>query len=329
MQAGATFLNLQEGEAQATGNDLDAMIDGAGLFVLRQGAKLVYARAGQFELNQDGVLADRASGARVAAMAPGGGLTDISISGLRFSPAQATSTVTLSGNLSASDSQHVIDSLTVYDGNGSAEQLKLTFDNIDATTHAWKVTVAQSDGTTVGTGEIRFSGGSPQAGFDTVRVNAPGAFGPLAFALDFSHDVTNVDEGADSSLQVQTADGRATGSITKTSFDADGNFVATYSNGQTETHGRLALAWVDSPDQIEQLGGNLFGFRQGVVPTYGVANGDGFGAIRAGSLEMSNVDLAKQFSELIVTQRGYQACSQAITTANEMLQMLMDLRGKR
>lgn len=331
LQPGGTFLNFQQGESRDTGNDLDVMINGAGLFVLRGDAGVTYARAGQFELNDEGYIVDRASGARVATMDANGSLADISVNGLRFTSSQPTTRLTLSGNLSASDSQHVIENVTVFDSNGVGRQLKLTFDNTDATTHAWKVTVAGTDGTVVTTGEMRFTNDKPDPAFSTVTVSQPGsgADGSLSFTIAMSGDVTNVVAGADSTLKVQTVDGRANGALIKTSFDADGYFVTSYSNGMSEKHGRLAMAWFNSPDQLDQLGTNAFAFKHGVKPNYGHANQDGFGSLRSGVVEMSNVDLAKQFSELIVTQRGYQACSQAITTANEMLQMLMDLRGKR
>jgi flagellar hook protein FlgE len=331
LQAGGTFLNFQQGEGRDTGNDMDVMIEGAGLFVLRKDDGLVYARAGQFQIDDEGVLVDRGSGGRVVALSPGGGLSDITVNGLRFSAAQSTSRVGLSGNLSAGDSQHVIGTLTVFDQGGGPRQLKLTFDQTDTVTHTWKVTVALPDDTAVATGELRFGDdGKPVAGFDRIQVvGQPAGSGPLNFTLMLTSDATGGVGGTDSSLQVQSVDGRATGTLVKTTFDAEGYFTMGYSNGQTERHGRLAMAWFNSPDQLEQLGNNLFAFRHGVDPQLGHASTAGFGKLKGGSVEMSNVDLAKQFSELIVTQRGYQACSQALTTANEMLQMLMDLRGKR
>ena len=330
LQLGGTFLNFQQGEARDTGNDLDVMIDGAGLFVLRKDGATVYARAGQFEVNDEGLLVDKASGARVAALTPGGALADISVNGARFSLARPTTRVELAGNLSVSDNQHVISDLTVYDQGGNARQLKLTFEPVDAATQSWKVTVAQADGTAIATGEVRFDGARPAPGASGIQVaHHPEGGVPLDFTLQLSGDATSMTGGTESTLQVRTADGRGLGSLVKTSFDADGYFTLGYSNGEVVRHEQLALAWFGSPDQLEQLGGNQFAFRDGISPRLGHARQDGFGVLRGGAVEMSNVDLAKQFSELIVTQRGYQACSQAITTANEMLQMLMDLRGKR
>jgi flagellar hook protein FlgE len=80
---------------------------------------------------------------------------------------------------------------------------------------------------------------------------------------------------------------------------------------------------------LRQEGGNLFRNDTGQEPTIGAALDAGFGRIVGGSIENSNVDLTQQFSELIVTQRGYQASSQVISTANEMIQQLLDMKGRR
>ncbi|TAK83701.1 MAG: flagellar hook-basal body complex protein [Aquabacterium sp.] len=332
LQTGGTFLNFAQGEGRDTGNDLDLMIDGAGLFVLRgDDGQLQYTRAGQFGLDDEGRLVDKSSGARVAASDAGGNLTDIGIAGLRFSAPLATRSVELAGNLSVADTQHVLPDVTVYDAAGGARSLKLTLDNNSATTPGtWTLTVALQDGTQVGSGQVRFANGRPQPGFDNVLVAwQPPTGTPLSLRIALSYDTTNTDGGTESTLALRTQDGYAAGSLVRTSFDADGTFTTEYSNGQTTRHGRLALAWFDSPDQLEPVGNNAFVFRSGAQPRFGQPRGEGFGAIKGRTVELSNVDLAKQFSELIITQRGYQASSQVITTANEMLQQLMDMRGKR
>jgi flagellar hook protein FlgE len=130
-------------------------------------------------------------------------------------------------------------------------------------------------------------------------------------------------------LAAGTQDGYAAGALVKASFDSDGYFVTTYSNGQTEKHGRLALGWFSHTDALEQVGNNLFVNRYGQAADLGYAGEREFGKITAGSIEGSNVDLSQQFAEMIITQRGYQSASQVITTANEMIQQLLDMRGKR
>jgi flagellar hook protein FlgE len=328
---GSTFLNFQQGEARQTGGDLDLLIDGAGLFVLRKDGETSYSRAGQFEFDKDGFLVDQTTRSRVAAMDGSGQLADLSITGLRASPPKATTKVTFTGNLSTADTQHIVNSMTVHDALGGATTFKLTFDNTNAVTPgSWKITVTASDGTVAGTGEIRFSNGKPQLGFDSMSFSyAPQGAEPLAMILDFTTDVTSFSAGTDSTLSFASQDGYAAGSLVKASFDVDGNFVTTYSNGQEEKHGRLALAWFTHTDALEQVGGNRFVSRYPQPAHLGRPGEGEFGKITARSIESSNVDLSQQFSEMIITQRGYQASSQVITTANEMIQQLLDMRGKR
>lgn len=328
---GGTFLNFQQGEGRQTGRDLDLMIDGPGLFVLRKDGQTTFSRAGQFEFDRDGYLVDRSSSARVAALDAGGQLTDLSITGLRASPPRATTEINFTGNLSTADPQHVVANVTVFDALGTPSVLRLTFDNTNATTPgSWRVSVATADGTPVGSGEIRFRNGRPELGFETVTLNyTPRDSQPLTISLDFSVDVTSFAAGSDSTLSVATQDGYAPGSLLKASFDAEGNFELTYSNGQTDQQGRLALGWFTDTDSLEQIGGNRFVNRHGQAPQLGMAGVGEFGKIVARSVEMSNVDLSQQFSEMIITQRGYQASSQVITTANEMMQQLLDMRGRR
>ena len=329
--AGGTFLNFQQGEARQTGEDLDMLIDGPGLFVLRKEEATTYTRAGQFQFDKDGFVVDQTNGARLAGATDSGELVDLSITGLRANAPKATAKVKFNGNLSTGDTQHVVSSVTVYDSLGAPTVLKLTFDNTNvAAAGSWKVTATTNDGTEVGGGEVRFKGGKPELGFDAVTLNfTPKDGQAMSLVLDLAVDVTSYAGGTESTLAVASQDGYSAGSLVRASFDSDGNFVTTYSNGQVEKHGRVALAWFSHTDSLEQIGSNQFVNRFGQSPDIGRPGQGEFGKIVARSLEMSNVDLSQQFSEMIVTQRGYQASSQIITTANEMIQQLLDMRGKR
>jgi flagellar hook protein FlgE len=327
---GGTVLNFQQGEARQTGNDLDLLIDGPGLFVLRKDGQTTYTRAGQFEFDKDGFMVDRVSGARVASLS-GGALGAFSLSGLRASAPKATSSVKFSGNLSSGDQQHVISNVTVYDALGTPATLRITFDNRNSTTPgAWDVTVVTADGKPVGTGQIRMKDGKPEAGFDAVQLTVTPTDGQATnLTLDFSAEVNSFPAGIESTLAAGKNDGYPAGSLVKASFDNDGNFVTTYSNGQTDKHGRLALAWFSHTDALEQVGNNQYVNRFGQEANYGSPGDAEFGKVQAKALESSNVDLSQQFGEMIITQRGYQASSQVLTTANEMIQQLLDMRGKR
>lgn len=324
-----TQLLTQAGEARQTGQDLDVLIDGPGLFVLREtDGRLAYSRAGRFELDGQGQLVEAASGAAVLGRDVGGGLQPLGVGGARSSPPLATTRLLFKGNLSSGDTQHIPADITVYDALGSASTLRVTFDNTSSTlSGSWRVSVATLAGASLGDGELRMSNGRPQPGFDRVDIYGGPTGGLLT--LDFGSGVTGTQTGTDSSLALDTQDGRATGALLKTTFDAQGQFVATYGNSDKRTLGRLALAFFVSAEALVQTGGNRLASRDGRPPELGNPGEGGLGRITAGSIEMSNVDLAREFGEMIITQRGYQASSQVLTTANELMQQLIELRGRR
>jgi flagellar hook protein FlgE len=140
--------------------------------------------------------------------------------------------------------------------------------------------------------------------------------------------VTSFDMGTSSTLALSSADGYAVGKLTGESFDDTGTLMLTYSNGQKTKQQQLALAQFDSPDQVEALGNNLFRAKDGSAWHLGVAGGTAFGSIQSSEVEGSNVDLSRQFSNLVIMQRGYQACSQVISTASDMLTALFGMMPK-
>lgn len=327
---GATYLNFKQGETRQTGNDLDLAVEGIGLLVLRTEGRTLFTRAGQLEFDADGYLVDKTNQARVAGLATGEQLIDVNITGRRTHPPKATTTVKLADNLSSGDNQHVISSVSVFDSMGGSHSLKITFDNDSVNAPGeWIVTIADDTGT-VATGRIAYKDGRPVAGMDTLAFNyAPAGVQPISITLDFRNETTGFAEGRDSTLKVLSQDGYAPGSLTKTTFDSEGHLVTSYSNGQSVKRERLALAWFDDLNGLQAEGSNVFVNRVDQPVRLGWATDGQFGKVLGGSIEVSNVELSQQFSDLIITQRGYQASSQVITTANEMLQQLFEIRGKR
>ncbi len=336
---GHTSVVFKQGELRQTGNDQDAAIDGNGLFILRKDGKTFYTRAGQFQFDADGYLVSNASGARVAVLGGGSQLEDFNILQSRVNPPKATALIKMDGNLSSNDSDnlHVVSSITVYDNGGQASTLKITFtNNSGVTPRSWLYQIEDQAGNAVANSEIRFQGdGSPSSGYETFSFSyTPSGGSAQAIMLDFGlpgkfSGVTNFSAGTDSTVKVQSADGYTVGSMTKVTYDDEGKIVLTYSNGQTAKLNKIALAWFTFLPGLEQEGGNLFVNDTDQEPMIGSAKTSVFGKITGGSIESSNVDLTQQFSELIVTQRGYQASSQVISAANEMIQQLLDLKGRR
>lgn len=121
--------------------------------------------------------------------------------------------------------------------------------------------------------------------------------------------------------------GNASGSLSSFSVSQTGDIIGTYTNGERQTLGTVVLADFDNPVGLQKLGSNMFvDTANSGAPKYGVPGTGSFGALAPGALEMSNVDLSQQFTEMITTQRGFQANSRVITTTDEMLQELVNLK---
>ncbi len=132
----------------------------------------------------------------------------------------------------------------------------------------------------------------------------------------------------DSSVKTSRVDGYAPGTLVTFSIGGDGVITGVYDNGRQQPLGQLALATFDNPAGLEKVGANQFAqttnsgdFSAGKLP-----GRDGAGVLIPGTLEMSNVDLAKQFTEMIITQRGFQANSRVMTTSDEILQELSNIK---
>lgn len=148
---------------------------------------------------------------------------------------------------------------------------------------------------------------------------------PFTISVDF----TNLTMfKTDSSVKATDVDGYPPGKFVTAEIGPDGIITAIYSNGQQQSVGQLALAWFENPAGLQKVGNNMFvpsansgDFTKGAKP-----GNEGTGALSSGTLEMSNVDLSKEFTDMITTQRGFQANSRIITTSDEMLQELVNLK---
>jgi flagellar hook protein FlgE len=324
-----TMLELQQGQLQSTGNALDLAVDGEGMFILRDEAgRLRYTRDGQFKFDADGRLVSVTSGEEVMAFDGSRNLTPVTIGALGTNAAAATGTVAFKGNLSSSVNSKTVDGVVIVDRVGANHTLSVRLAAVAGMPGTWDVTVL--DGTiTVGNGRIAFINGQPDPAQSkvTFTYTQPGQT-DMPVTLDFSTNVTSFDSGSLSTLAFASQDGRAQGVLTGVTFDADGVLQITYSNGQKVAGVQLALARYPSVDSVQQVGTNQFVSADGVPWESGVGQKDGFGAVRSGTVEVSNIDLSQEFTDLVIMQRGFQASSQVISTANEMLAELFGMRGK-
>jgi flagellar hook protein FlgE len=322
-------ISFRAGLDQATGNPLDLMIDGSGFFAVRRDDQIVYTRAGAFHFDAQGALVN-ASGDHVQGYDTNGELADVTLAGLERSMPKATTAVKLSGNVTSTVATPAVpanvNGINVIDSAGATHKLNMTLLNNGTGTYAVTVTDPATS-TTVGTGSVTFMGGFPTASTSLLSLTyKPAGADEMKLAFDFGSNVTAL--ASATTLNVLSQDGYGAGTQSDAAIGADGTVTVAYSNGQTATGPRLALANFASTEDLEEAGGSAFALKGRGTVEYGYAGLDGNGSLEAGHLEGSNVDMAEEFSNLILMQRGYQAASHVVSTANDMIQELFDMKGR-
>ncbi|MET8151202.1 flagellar hook protein FlgE [Actinoplanes sp. NPDC049668] len=326
--------NFSQGAAQTTGKAGDMMIQGDGFFVVKSGNESVYTRAGSFTFDANGSLttpngqivqgwsADT-NGMVNTAGAPG----DIKLPiGISLAPTE-TKNFTLTGNLSyeaAADATSAkVIPIPVIDASGASKTVNVTIqmsvkgDPSVPTDPEW--TMTDELGNTV---TFVFPGGKPQ---DTANPGVPATTVTLGGYTVDVHDLTCYSGGTEA--RVSASDGSAAGILSSYTVSNTGQIVGIFSNGLKQTLGQLALANFNNVNGLEKIGDSMF--RSTVnsgLAQVGAAGTAGLGLITNGALEMSNVDLAQEFTNLVIAQRGFQANSRIITTSDEILQELVNLK---
>ena len=162
-------------------------------------------------------------------------------------------------------------------------------------------------------------------------VTIPGTFGTYSGPLTVDLG-TNSPDGlrqyaGKSTMSALSQDGATTGALQTFSIGTDGTVTGVFSNGRNRVIGQIAMASFSNPSGMEKVGGSFYRpTPNSGLAQVGVAGSGGRGLISGGTLEMSNVDLAQEFTSLISAQRGFQANSRVITTADELLQELVNLK---
>ena len=336
-QIGSEAHRMSTGDIKSTGNDTDLAITGDGLFVLELDGKLVYSKAGQFAFNGDGVLIDKATGAKVMALTEGGDLKQISIEEHSSLPPKTTTEVEFKGNLSSDATSHQASGFTVFNTLGAETKLTFDFtDNSEETTGSWLVTVVDQDGNEVGNGEIRFdSSGLLVTDYNQFNIQIDNGSGDndtinIKFGETGSLEgTTSVSGGSTSSLKANSQDGYGLTSLTSALFDSSGELQLTYANGEERTGDKIALASFKDVSALKSEQGSLFKATSNKTRELSYAGEGSFGQIASKSLELSNVDLSSEFADMIVIQNGYQASSRILNVSNQLLETLFEnTRGR-
>ncbi|BCJ43128.1 flagellar hook protein FlgE [Actinoplanes ianthinogenes] len=362
--------NFSQGSAETTGKSGDMMIQGDGFFITRSGGEQLYTRAGSFFFDANGVLTTT-TGEPVQGWTATDGMVnaagkpdDIRMPLGATIPPQATSKVTLKGNLSSDNIPDVNNPknygvegtpvgnpgyvttipVKVFDAQGGTHTVTAKFtrtanDNA-ANSSDWRVDlyaegVDPSDPASPTIGSVpslTFTNGKAYEADGTTLKNSidmgtdPTDPSKPLYKIDIG-DVTSYSGLSDA--RVFDTDGQTAGALTSLSYTVSdtGQIIGVYSNGLKQVLGQVAMATFKNVNGLEKVGNSLY--RSTVNSGYaqvGQPGSAGMGQVISGALEMSNVDLAQEFTNLVIAQRGFQANSRIITTSDELLQELVSMK---
>jgi flagellar hook protein FlgE len=344
--------SFAQGSLQRTGRSTDFAIQGDGFFVAQSPTGRTYTRAGSFAVDALGrvVTADGSFVQGWQADQQGVVSTTQPISNITIpvgdlvAPVQ-TGIVRAGGNLPANADVGTVvtNGANVFDGQGNPVGLRLEYTKTGTNTWTVKARYVDSNNnlvpappalaTTLTNGTLTFDAdGELTSGYNAT---IPAGFLPGFPTQNVTLNFGAADMGGRlnqfgdiSSVAILEQDGSSAGSLQSFSVSQEGLIVGTYTNGRTRPIGQMALATFSNPGGLEAAGGTSFteSVNSG-LPQIGTAGGGaGRGLITAGTLEMSNVDLSQEFTNLIIAQRGFQANSRVITTSDELLQEVVNLK---
>lgn len=347
-QVSSIEMTMSPGSSQYTGNDTDVALGGEGFFIVQGSTPddRKYTRAGNFGVDTKGNLV--LNGMKACGYEPGtkGPLTALNIfdvtpgDGKKYNLAQQiTSKASLMGNLDSSKSTvasptAVTSTMTVYDSLGVSHEVALTFTNTPAT-QSWTVTGTVDGGlpaaVTITGSPVTFDANGKMLTPTTKELGlsitiAGGATTPQTVKVGMSGITGAASATGTSSVRVADIDGYASGTLKDFSIGADGVITGSYSNGQKKSVGQLVVATFNNSAGLEKIGDNLYDRTMNSGEPAPEIPGSGQAAkLTTGALEMSNVDLANEFSEMMITQRAYQANSKIITTSDTLMETLINM----
>ncbi|GAA4362355.1 flagellar hook protein FlgE [Paeniglutamicibacter cryotolerans] len=320
VQVAGIAMNFTQGSAQNTGRATDMMIAGDGFFLTRSGTTTTLTRAGAFDFDPRGRLTSPDGGIVQGWMADnngvlpnGGSVQDIILPSGLIAPGAATTTAKLAGNLPKETA--VGDTITqdkeVFAADGSSRTMNMTFTRTAA---GWDIAANDGIGPVVNQslmldGQGKLNGTSMAVGGITVDLTKVTGYAGLK------------------TVSISEQNGRSAGSLESYTLGSDGTLTGTFSNGTQQAIAQIVLGSVSNPAGLQKTGGSGYAVtaNSGEVE-FGTPGAGAMGAIAGGMLEMSNVDLSQEFTNLIVAQRGFQANARIITTSDEILQELANLK---
>jgi len=319
-----TNTRTKNGESKQTGNQTDLYINGKGYFILKDSKQDVfYTRAGQFKFDEKGSLVDQSGTYHVMGF-DGASLVEININNYLSLPPAQTTILDINGTLSTSETTpYKLSNVNIYDATGSLRKLTVNFEKQTGTTTVgskWSYTVIDENNKTLNTGVISFTlAGTVQEQFLDVELDFDG--GKQKIKLDLG-GVSIVSVGS-SNIQATATDGGPRAGIVGYNFGEDGVLELSYNNGQKKkTNQAVGLANFSDETKLVQDQSAFFHKPENINVKYSKPDLEYFGKIQGGYIELANIDLAQEFGNILIIQRGYQASSKVMNVANEMLEQL-------
>lgn len=347
-----TLAQFSQGAIQSTGGPLDAAIEGDGFFVVNTaGGATEYTRGGNFEVDSNGNLTTSTgevvqgwaeTNGVVNTNAPVGNIT-VPVGSLAAPVATTSASVTLnldSTQTTAGTPNTFSTSMQVYDSLGTAHTITMTFTQT-STPDQWSYSMSfpNSDLTAAGTpttGTLTFDSQG------TLTSPAPADPQPVLKATGLSDGAAdmnitwNLYNGTTpqitqfaqpSATSALTQNGSAAANLVSVGLADGGRILAQYSNGQQEVVGQMAMASIRNPDSLIAVGNNNYQLSADTAtPAVGLPGTGGRGSVMGGAVESSNVDIATEFTNLIVFQRGYEANAHVVTTVDQLSQDTINLK---
>jgi flagellar hook protein FlgE len=362
VQVAAVERLFHQSTFQTTGSATDLAIDGDGFFVVAKDNETQYTRAGDFTMDEEGLLTNPQGYALQGWSLDSEGnidssLEDINLTTITSGPGE-TSEVTMHVNLDVNgtvygagvfdvtdplNTSNYSSNMTIYDRMGNSHLLSIYFTRADTDTWEWNAVlpggevIGEAADYVAAAGTLDFTDGKLQTETTTNAFSEQYIGTTSAATLDFDFG-TSIDEGGsgiDGTTQYAGAfntkfinqDGFGMGDLLSVQIDQEGLVSGLFSNGRSQAVYQLALARFTSPWGLASIGGNLFSetLHSG-PPIVGLPGSSGLGEVNSNSLELSNVDLATEFVEMIKAQQAFQANSRVITTTDQMLQEVVNLK---
>ncbi len=342
---GSINTNFGGGSTQGTGVNTNVAITGNGFFVVQNGSNTQYTRAGDFTRDSSGYLVTVDGYQVMGYPAANGvvntnnGLSPIQLRDGLINPPNPTSTISMQTNLSADaavgDTYNT--SITVYDSLGASHVLGISFSrtatgwDYNATLPSAEITGGTGPSTTVQSGSLTFDSNGKLTSTTPVAFNISN-LSDGASALPFNWNLTDstgqgliTQVSGDSSTGSTHQDGYSSGTLTDFSIGSDGTITGSFTNG-TKVLGRMALANFGNLEGLTKQGSNNYAATissGGAV--IGVPGTSALGTLTGKSLELSNVDMSQEFSNLIIAERGFQANAKSVTTFDQITQDTINL----